>query len=362
MRILERYIFREVLQNWLGVTFVLLLILLSNALATVLGQAVQGAFSGKIVLTLLGLAAVQQFVVLLPVGLFMGIMLALGRLWHESELTAMQSCGLDNRRILKPIVILAIGAAALLLWLSLDQAPKSGHRALDIRSEALRQARFSSLQPGKFVSFGGNAAIVFYAESVDEQGVLHHVYAERREGDELEIWTAKRAVQQGIGEQRQTFQLYEGRLYRGVPGNAQFRMIDFVEAGIPVSLPDVARPGLDLDMRDTLALLRSDNIQERAELQRRLSSPLMAIVLSLLAIPLAALKPRQGRYAKVGYFILIYLLYSGLIVVAGNTMALHPSMAWIGMWWVHGLFLLLAGALWWLRGRMRLLRLRVRRP
>jgi lipopolysaccharide export system permease protein len=361
MRILERYIFREVLQNWLGVTFVLLLILLSNALATVLGQAVQGAFSGKIVLTLLGLAAVQQFVVLLPVGLFMGIMLALGRLWHESELTAMQSCGLDNRRVLKPIVILALIAAAVLVWLSLEQAPQSSRRALEIRSEALRQARFSSLQPGKFVSFGGNAAIVFYAESVDQQGVLQHVYAERREGEELEIWTAKRAVQQGIGEQQQTFQLYEGRMYRGLPGNNQFRIIYFVEAGIPISLPEVARPGLDLDMRDTLALLRSDNIQEHAELQRRLSSPFMAIVLSLLAIPLAALKPRQGRYAKVGYFILIYLLYSGLIVVAGNTMALHPSMAWLGMWWVHGLFLLWAAVLWRLRGQIGFSRLWSRR-
>lgn len=360
MRILERYILREVLQNWLGVTFVLLLILLSNALATVLSHAVQGGFSSKVVLTLLGLTAVQQIVVLIPVGLFMGIMLALGRLWHESELTAMQACGLANTRVLKPVLLLALLAAAVLVWLALELAPQSGQRALALRSSALRQAQFSSLQPGQFVTFGGNAGIVFYAESIDQEGVLHNIYAERSLGEALEIWTAKRAIQQGIGEQRQTFQLYEGQLYRGVPGRGEFRMIDFAEGGIPVSLPDVAAIGPDLDMRDTSTLMHSENLLERAELQRRLSSPLMVLVLSLLAIPLSRLKPRQGRYAKVGYFILLYLIYSGLIVVAGNTMVINPSMAWLGMWWVHAAVLLLAAALWWLSGRTGMLSLRMR--
>lgn len=351
MRILERYLFREILQNTLGVTFVLLLIMLSNSLAMVLSRAVQGGFGGKVVLTLLGLTVVQQLVILIPVGIFIGIMLALGRLWHESELTAMQACGFGNAKILKPVLILAFMAAVLLFWFALDLAPHSGQRALAIRSEALRQARFSSLEASKFVAFGGEAGIVFYAESVDQQGVLHNVYAERSDGDALEIWTAQRAIQKGIGEQQQTFQLYDGRLYRGIPGTHEFRIIDFAEGGIPISLPDIAPIGLDVDMRESSALLRSDNIQDHAELQRRISSPLMVIILSLLAIPLSHLKPRQGRYAKVGYFILLYLLYSGLIVVAGNTMVLNPSIAWLGMWWVHAVFLTLAIVLWFFKGR-----------
>jgi lipopolysaccharide export system permease protein len=350
MRIIERYIFREVLNNWLGVTLVLLVILLSNSLASVLSRAAEGGFGGEVVLTLLWLTALQQLVVLIPVGLFLAIMLALGRLYHESELTAMQACGLGNGELLKPVLWLALVAVALLSWLSLEQAPKSGQRALDIRSEALRQARFSSLQPGKFVTFSAGNGIVFYAESVDEQGVLHNIYAERTLSSELgsrvEIWTAKRAIQQGIGEQQQTFVLYDGQRYEGVPGSSEFRIIEFVEGAIPVSLPEVVAAGRRLDMLDTVSLLGSKDLQLRAELHRRMSDPLMALVLALLAVPLARLRPRQGRYAKVGYFILLYLFYSGLVVIAGNAMSRGQSPAWLGMWWVHGLGLLLAIFLW----------------
>ncbi len=351
MRIIERYIFREVLQNWLGVTLVLLVILLSNSLATVLSHAVQGGFGGKVVLTLLWLTAIQQFVVLIPVGLFMGIMLALGRLGHESELTAMQACGLSNMKVLKPVLWLAMLAAAILVWLSFEHAPFAARKAVQMRSEELRKARFSSLEPGKFSTFSSNGGIVFYAESIDGQGVLHNVYAERANGDVLEIWIAKRAIQQGIGEQQQTFLLFDGQRYEGVPGSSQFRIIDFSEGGIPVGLPSVAESGASTDMKDSASLLGSEDLQLRAELQRRLSSPLMVLILSVLAVPLAKLKPRQGRYAKVGYFILLYLFYSGLIVIAGNAMTNGQLPSWMGMWWVHGLGVLLAAWLWYSNGK-----------
>jgi lipopolysaccharide export system permease protein len=273
-------------------------------------------------------------------------MLALGRLYHESELTAMQACGLGNGKLLKPVLWLALVAAALLSWLSFEQAPKSAQQYLDITSQALRQARFASLEPGKFRSFNAGSGIVFYAESADAQGVLHNVYAERADGDKLEIWIAARAIQQGIGEQQQTFVLYEGQRYEGIPGSSEFRIIDFAEGGIPVSLPAVAAADSNVKMRATNSLIASGSLQDRAELQRRLSSPLMVVVLALLAVPLSRLRPRQGRYARVGYFILLYLFYSGLIVIAGNAMTRAQSPAWLGMWWVHGVGLLLAAWLW----------------
>ncbi len=347
MRIVQRYIFREVLQAWVAVTLVLLIILLSNQLASVLSRAASGGFSGNVVFVLLWLTSLQQLVVLIPVGLFLAIMLALGRLYHESELTAMQACGLANRALLRPIMLLAVIAASLLAWLSFEVVPQSGQRALDIRSQAVRDARFARLEPGKFRSFSGTSNIVFYAESVDEQDILHNVYAERAVGDKLEIWIAKRAVQRGIGEQQQTFVLYDGQRYEGVPGSNEFRIIEFAEGGIPVSLPEVATAAGKRELQSTLQLLDSSDLQDRTELQRRLSTPVMTLVLALLAVPLARLKPRQGRYAKVGYFILAYLFYSALLIVAGDAMVRSKVPEWLGMWWVHGSALLLALFMWW---------------
>lgn len=353
MRIIQRYIFREVLQSWVGVTLVLLIILLSNQLATVLARAAEGGFAGNVVLVLLWLTSLQQLVVLIPIGLFLAVMLALGRLYHESELTAMQACGLGSRALLRPVVLLAVIAAALLAWLSFQVVPQSAQRALDIRSQAIRDARFARLPPNKFVKFNAGGDIVFYAEGVDEEGILQNVYAERAVGPKLEIWTAKRAVQRGIGEQQQTFVLYEGQRYEGVPGTNEFRIIEFAEGGIPVSLPQVAGASDKRELRPTLELLDSSDLQDRAELQQRLSTPLMVLVLALMAVPLAKLRPRQGRYARVGYFILIYLFYSGLLEIARDAMLRGNLPAALGMWWVHGTALLFTVLLWWRSERMR---------
>lgn len=346
MRIIERYLLREVLQSWVSVTLVLLVILLSNQLATVLSRAAQGGFSGDVVLVLLWLASVQQLVDLIPLGLFLGIMLAFGRLYHESELTAMRACGLSNRHLLRPVLSLAVIAAALLVWLTLQVAPSASQRAVDIRSQAVREARFASLQPGKFRSFGDNNDIVFYAESVDAQGVLRNVYAERTVGEQLEIWTAQRAIQQGIGEQQQTFVLYDGQRYEGKPGGSEFRIIEFKEGGIPVSLPDVATSIDRVDMRSTRSLWKSSSPEDRAELQLRLAHPVIAIVLALLGVPLARLRPRQGRYAKLGVFILVYLAYRGVLMFADNLLLLGRVSPLLGLWWVHALALLFAWSLW----------------
>ena len=104
IRIIDRYLLREVTQTFVAVTAVLLIVLLSNQLARVLGQAAQGGFPAEAVVRLIGLTTVQQLPLLVPIGLFLGIVLALGRLYHESEMTAIGACGVGTARIFRPIM------------------------------------------------------------------------------------------------------------------------------------------------------------------------------------------------------------------------------------------------------------------
>jgi hypothetical protein len=88
LRILDRYILREVVVSWLGVTGVLLAILITNQVASVLARAAESGYPRGVVLELIALAVVQNVSVILPVGLLLGVVLALGRLYHDSEMTA----------------------------------------------------------------------------------------------------------------------------------------------------------------------------------------------------------------------------------------------------------------------------------
>ena len=119
--------------------------------------------------------------------------------------------------------MLGVAIAALLVWLSFWAIPEATARAQQIRVEALRDAQFGALEPGRFRTFGGGN-IVFYAERVDDNRILHNVnvFVDRTEepGSEgkMEIWVATRAEQRGAGQAEQTFMLYDGRRYEGVPG------------------------------------------------------------------------------------------------------------------------------------------------
>jgi lipopolysaccharide export system permease protein len=343
---LDRYLLREVAVTSTAVTGVLLFILLSNQFARVLGQTAQSGLPGGIILTLIGFTTLQHLTVLVPIGLFLGTVLALGRLYHESEMTALTACGVGPLGVYRALAPLLLVAAALLAVLSLRVVPDAVRRAQEIRIEALRAAQFGALEPGRFRTFASGDA-VFYAEKVTEGGQLERVFVQRRNGERVEIAVAARAEQRGAGQAEQMFVLFDGRRYEGVPGRTEWRIAEFAEHGIPVRMPDFSSKSERKELKPTRELLGSTAGPERAELAWRIAAPVMAAVLMLLAVPLAKLRPRQGRFARVGVAVLAYFLYSNLVAAVRVWIEKDsPGGAW-GLWWVHLLPLALAAWLLW---------------
>ena len=343
---LDRYLLREVTWTFVAVTGVLLIVLLSNQFARVLGQAAANGFPADIVLTLIGLTTLQQLTVLLPIGLFLGIVLALGRLYHESEMTAMTACGVGPLRIYRPIALLAVAIAVLLAVLSYRVVPAAWIKSNELRLEATRAAQFGALEPGRFRSFAGGEA-VFYAERVEKTGELYGVFVQRSAGDKIEVAMADRAVQRGAGQPEQMFILYDGRRYEGVPGTPNWRIVEFQEHGIPVRLPEAKAGKSKIEMKATATLMGSQDPKDRAELAWRTAVPVMALVLMVLAVPLARLRPRQGRFARVGYAVLAYFLYSNMLAAVRVWIQKDSPGGQLGLWWVHLVPLLFAAWLLW---------------
>src|SRR5262245_48253451 len=242
MPIIHRYVVREVLLHFVTVTGVLFVILVSSQLAKVLTQAASNQFPPGAVLALLGLMSLRYLPSLVPLGLFLGAILALGRLYHDSEITAMQACGVGVRRLCVPVLTVACMAAVLLAGLSLWIGPHAVARIQDIRAQALRDARLASLEPQRFRSISGDA--VYYAERIDENGLLHNVFVQRRVGEEVQIAVAPFAEQRGAGQEQQAFVLYKGVLYKGIPGTGKFS----VQRGEEIEMP-IRMPGLERSMR-----------------------------------------------------------------------------------------------------------------
>ena len=341
-RILDRYIFREISLTWLAVTMVLLLILLTNQFARVLGDVAKGKLPKGAAFEVIALSAAQYLTVLVPIGLFLSVMLALGRLYRDSEMPAMMACRVGPSGIYRPLLWLLAPLALGVAWLSIEGAPRALTAIERIGAEARREADLASIEPGRFTLFGPDQAVV-YGERVTAAGEMEKVFMQRQTAEgRVEVVIAERGEQlESDDKDTRLFVLHNGRRYEGIPGTTQFRVVEFAEHGIPFRLPSLDAPDPRPRAMPFENLMRSPELPHIAEMQWRLGIPLSTILLAMLAVPLSKSSPRAGRYGRLGVGLLIFIIYLNMLNAAKawiEQAAISPS---LGLWWVHGCVLLL---------------------
>lgn len=359
-KILGRYILREVLVASVLVTTVLLVILLANQVAVVLERAAINQFPQGVVLQLIWLGALQNLSLLVPVGLLLGVVLAFGRMYHDSEMAAALACGVGPASIYRPVALLAVLVSVALAWLTLSLSPDATAETLSLRSAAARAGRFAAIAPGKFRAFGGTAVV--YAEDVNPDGTLGNVFVEHNRGPRVEVALAERARHSVTADgMTHTITLYDGERFEGVPGSPQFRIVRFAEHVVPIQVPTPSDVIKNIEAQPTADLLGSTDPEKRAELHWRIALPSMCLVLTMLAVPLSRLRPRQGRYSRVWLAIVVYFVYSNLLSAGKVWLAHGTTPEVLGLWWTHVaiaalVFVFIAG-----RRGLGTLRLRLRR-
>jgi len=344
-RILDRYIFREVALTWAAVTVVLLFILLTNQFAKVLGDVAKDKLPKDAVFQVIALTGLQYLTIVVPIGLFLSIMLALGRLYRDSEMPAMMACRVGPAGIYRPLLYLIVPLAAGVGWLAMDIGPKALMAVDRIGVAAQRQADLASIEPGKFTA--GAEGTVVYAERVIGPGSVENVFLQRRtESGGVEVVIAERGEQVESDEtDTRYFVLHDGRRYEGMPGTTEFRVMEFVEHGIPYHLPSVSEPDERPRAMSTLALMRSQSSDKVAELQWRIGVPLATLILGILAVPLSRSQPRQGRYGRLAVGLLVFMIYFNLLSAGKAWVEQDAVPAGVGMWWVHAIMLGAAGVM-----------------
>ncbi len=336
--ILARYLLRETGQTWLVTTGVLLLILVVYQFTQVLSDAAAASLPRDQILRVLGLTSVQLLAILTPVALFLAVLIALGRLYRDSEMSALLACGIGPVNLYRPLMLQAAALAVLVGWLALVVSPAANRQIETIAEQARQRADLGLLQAGRFMTFG-NTGMVVYAERRGPDGSLENVFVQRRSGAEIELILARRAWQ-GNDDPTGTrvLRFSDGRRYQGIPGQPEFEIVTFKEHGIPFSIPAADNLNLDPDARPLKWLLASADSEDRAELQWRLSLPLTVLVLTILAVPLSRSTPRQGRYSGLMIGILVFILYANLLTAARVWVEREDVPVWLGLWWVHALF------------------------
>jgi lipopolysaccharide export system permease protein len=336
VNLIGRYVLRETFGAWLVVTAVLFVILMTNQFSEILDDAAADRLPKDAVFAILSLTSMHFITVLTPIGLFLGIMLALARLNRDSESAALAACGIGPVHLMVPIGLLTSVIAIALAWLALFRTPAATRQIEAIQAQAQEDLELGVLESGQFTTPDSGETVIYARDVVESE--IHDVFLEHEQQDRVIVILAERARRvQDPTDGELSFVFYNGRRYEGNPGERDFRIVDFAEHGIPVRRDEEQVAEIPVESKPSAELLRSSDPFDQAELQARISAPISAFALMLLAVPLSRSRPREGRYARLGVGMLIYITYANMLAIARLWVERAQVPPWLGLWWVHGL-------------------------
>jgi len=338
--IVHRYVFREVLQVFGAVTGVLLLIYISNRFVRYLGQAASGYISSDVIMQLILLKLAQNLPILLPLGLYLAVLLGLGRLYRDSEIIAMAAGGISVRRLAHALLWLGVGFALLTGFLSTYVSPKAAQLQQALFEQAKGEAQIVGIQAGRFREFGKGNNVVYVESIADDGGSMNNVFVRVRHRNGEELIVGERAYPTVQGSDDDRFMVLEnGHRYTGTPGQLDFVVTRFERHAVRLDQSAPSGPG-KMEARPTLELLRRGGVANIAEFQGRVSVPISVIALVLMAVPLARTSPREGRYAKLVTAFVLFFIYNNGLSIAQKLVEREQLPVSIGVWPVHAVFFL----------------------
>ncbi|MBZ2399421.1 LPS export ABC transporter permease LptF [Erwinia amylovora] len=341
--IIIRYLVRETLKSQLAILFILLLIFFCQKLVRILGAAVDGEIPTNLVLTLLGLGVPEMAQLILPLSLFLAILMTLGRLYTESEITVMHACGLGKSVLVKAAMILMLFTALLAAlnvgWLG----PWSARYQNEVMQNAKANPGAAALAAGQFQQSADGQSVLFI-ENVKGNTFRNVFLAQLRPKGNARPSVV--VAEQGRMEQRvdgsQIVTLDSGTRFEGTALLRDFRITDFKNYQAIIGHQAVTLDPNDSEQMSLDTLWHSGKPDFRSELHWRLTLVFSVLIMALMVVPLSVVNPRQGRVLSMLPAMLLYLVFFLLqssLRSSGGKGRIDPAVA---MWAVNLAYLALA--------------------
>ena len=336
LRILDKYIFKELLFTFIAVLLVLLLITFGSEATKLLADAMKGEVPASVVLQLLMLKIPAALEIILPLVALLSVMLAMGRLYQDQEMVVLNSCAIGPRYFKKMTFTFLLPVALITAWISLFLTPWSYQQEREIISQAQTISPIVGLVPGKFNSLP-NKQGVLYAKSIDENGQMKAIWLKYQSKDNDLLLVAPQGQFEWVNN-RVVLVLKNGYSYSGLHGDKDVTVQKYerFEGYLPELTP--AKMHAKIFEKPTLELFGSEDLKEQSMLQWRLITPLGIIVLGLLGLKMSKSGPREGRFGKIFFALVMYILYNQLLVVGRDGISNGGWPVWLGLWPVVVLF------------------------
>jgi LPS export ABC transporter permease LptG/LPS export ABC transporter permease LptF len=343
MRILDRYVIREVLWPFAIGLVITTFLFIIPVLITVAEELVAKGVPAHIIVRLMWHLVPQSLGLTIPMSLLFGLLIGFGRLSADREFVAMQACGVGVLRLLRPVALLSVAASASSAYVLLVSVPSGNQTYREIVFGIVADRAESNVKPRVF--FDDFPNLILYVRDVPPTGGWQGVFmADDRPGQERAIYLARRG-RVAIDRSRRTAEMVLEDGTRHTADTAgKYEVFSFKQQVIKVNPETMfARAGPEKGEREmTVAELRTriadlerrgDSAHNaRMEVQKKFSIPFACIVFGLMGLALGASNRRDGRLASfvigIGVIFVYYvLLWLGMAMAKGHMVA-----PWLGVW------------------------------
>lgn len=339
--IIARYIGHELTRSLIAVTCIMVFIFACNDMIRYLHYIASGKYAAWVLVHVILLQLPILFGLLLPLGFFLGLLLSYARMYADSEMVVLAACGFSQWRLFKLTMGFAVIVALISGLLSLWVKPLMQHKSRDLLAHAEAASIVSIIQPGRFRTTNHGREVYYVRQlSRDHQQLKGLFFAQKGDNGQWKIMVAH-SGQVVKRHGKHYLQAQNGHLYMGKAGQPSFKQVDYQRYGVFLDNNKTPKADYGVKSHSTWDLWKNrDKPDYRAALQWRLSVPIMVFVLALIAFPLSYIKPRQGRFAKLMPGVLIYIVYANLMFVGREWIENSVVPGWLGLWWIHGIFLI----------------------
>lgn len=345
--IVLRYLSREVLVTLSAISAILLIIIMSGRFTNYLKDAAQGGIDPSILLWIMWYRLPDFLYLILPLGLFLGILLAYGRMYLDSEMVILTSSGVSIRKIFAYTLLPTSIVFIIVCILCFSLGPLGMNKFRELVESQDSMTELNTLIPGHFQTFdktNGSTKTyrVTYTESLsNSKQQLKNVFISQTETKDNKpinnnIVIAKEGRIETQSDNSRYLILSDGYRYDGFPGHANYRVTHYKHYGIYLPKPEI-NVDLKSNALTTSELIASNKLEDRVELFWRISMPLLVFIIPMLAVPLAKVNPRQGRFFKLIPAIFLYMLYLGLLIAARGQMD-KDKLPIFMFWIIHAIF------------------------
>lgn len=350
-----RTLLREFANLATAVFLSLFLIALTTRLIRLLGQAAGGKIPSDAVIAFLGFSALNLLPVLLSLTLFITVLLALNRSWRDSEMVIWFNSGLSLAAWTRPVLIFAAPLVLVIAALSFFISPWAAQKSEQYRSRVDSRDDISRVEPGAFGESRSRARVFFVESIAGDKSSVQNVFVNSTQHRRTGVMLSERGFAESAPNGDRFLVLLSGRRYEGTPGEADFRLMEFERYATRIQTKEGGEPMATQKSTSTLGLIENPTRTNLGELLWRISMPVSALILALLAIPMSFVNPRAGRSVNLLFALLTYMAYSNLLSVS-QARVVQGKLAFSTGWWlVHAVMLVVLLLLF--AQRMSLLRL-----